>query len=267
MRKKTVLTTIILLTSLALVGCSNSQSNNKATKAQNSSLKAENSSLKSKQASTKHVKYSNQNYALMAYLKLQDQSAEDLKQNTDNMHWKQDENNRFTIDFGAHTTVMTVTNKQVQITYDKVTKDGMGQGNGHKIYSKQMLANEFGSQKNVLDEILDTVENASKESDRSNSMSSIQSTQSSTTNNQAETQKNNNSNTVPNQANASNSNASNSQEKPLVKDGNTYRPKYNENGQVDSWQVTGSDGITRTMGDPSPNWQEIENEYNTLNNK
>lgn len=267
MKKKTVLTTIILLTCLALVGCSNSQSNNKATKAQNSSLKAENSSLKSKQARTKHVKYSNQNYALMAYLKLQGQNAEDLKQNTDDMHWKQDENNKFTIDFGAHTTVMTVTDKQVQITYDKVTKDGMSQGNGHKVYSKQTLANEFGSQKNVLDEILDTVENASKESDRSNSMSSSQSTQSSTTNNQVETQKNNNSNTVPNQASAVNSNTSNSQDKPLVKDGNTYRPKYNENGQVDSWQVTGSDGITRTMGDPSPNWQEIENEYNTLNNK
>lgn len=266
MKKKTVLT-IILLASLALVGCSNGQSNNRVTKAQNSSLKAENSSLKSKQASTKHVKYSNQNYALMAYLKLQDQSAEDLKQNTDNMHWKQDENNRFTIDFGAHTTVMTVTNKQVQITYDKVTKDGMGQGNGHKVYSKKTLANEFGSQKNVLDEILNTVENASKESDHSNSTSSSQSTQSSTQNNQAETQNNNN-NTVPNQANStSNSNTSNSQEKPLVKNGNTYRPKYNENGQVDSWQVTGSDGITRTMGDPSPSWQEIESEYNTLNNK
>lgn len=267
MKKVLISSLSILLAGILLGGCGNSQGKKQSTENRNSSLKAENSSLKSKQASTKHVKYSNQNYALMAYLKLQDQSAEDLKQNTDNMHWKQDENNRFTIDFGAHTTVMTVTNKQVQITYDKVTKDGMGQGNGHKIYSKQMLANEFGSQKNVLDEILDTVENASKESDRSNSMSSIQSTQSSTTNNQAETQKNNNSNTVPNQANASNSNASNSQEKPLVKDGNTYRPKYNENGQVDSWQVTGSDGITRTMGDPSPNWQEIENEYNTLNNK
>lgn len=267
MKKILVSSLSILLVGILLGGCGNSQDKKQSAENKNSSLKAENSSLKSKQASAKHREYSNQNYALMAYLKLQDQSAEDLKQNTDNMHWKQDENNRFTIDFGAHTTVMTVTNKQVQITYDKVTKDGMDQGNGHKVYSKKTLANEFGSQKNVLDEILNTVENASKESDHSNSMSSSQSTQSSTQNNQAETQNNNN-NTVPNQANStSNSNTSNSQEKPLVKNGYTYRPKYNENGQVDAWMVTGPDGRTFGGGDPSPAWQEIESEYNTLNNK
>ena len=146
MKKVLISSLSILLAGILLGGCGNSQGKKQSTENRNSSLKAENSSLKSKQASTKHVKYSNQNYALMAYLKLQDQSAEDLKQNTDNMHWKQDENNRFTIDFGAHTTVMTVTNKQVQITYDKVTKDSIYKGPFCTIDLAQSCAKNYKNQ-------------------------------------------------------------------------------------------------------------------------
>lgn len=76
-----------------------------------------------------------------------------------------------------------------------------------------------------------------------------------------------NSNSNNSNVNPGTTNDGSQQEKPLVKDGQTYRPKYNANGQIDSWQVTGSDGITRTMGDPGPGWQNIESEYNSLNNK
>ena len=263
MNKKVILTSAILLAGLALAGCGNSQSNDTTTKAENSSLKAENSSLKAKKNSEKQAKYSNQEYALMAYLKLQGQTANELKQNKDNMNWKQD-NNKFTIDFGAHATVMTVTDKQVQLTYDKATEEGMGQGNGHKVYTKQELAEKFGNQKSTLDEILDTVNENSNNS--SNTQSSAQNTQSSAQNNQSQNNQSQN-NTANQENNTTDNTTSNSdQEKPLVKDGNTYRPKYNADGQIDYWQVTGSDGITRTMGDPSSGWQEIENEYNNLNN-
>ncbi|MGJ3916728.1 hypothetical protein ACLOCA_08980 [Limosilactobacillus fermentum] len=165
----------VLLVSLSLADRGSKQTDTNSTNAENSSLKAENSSLKAKKNSEKQAKYSNQDYALMAYLKLQGQTANELKQNKDNMNWKQD-NNKFTIDFGAHGTVMTVTDKQVQLTYDKSTEEGMGQGNGHKVYTKQELAEEFGNQKSTLDEILDTVNENSNNS--SNTQSSAQNNQS-----------------------------------------------------------------------------------------
>ncbi|MEK1301188.1 hypothetical protein HCX99_09730, partial [Limosilactobacillus fermentum] len=165
----------VLLVSLSLADRGSKQTDTNSTNAENSSLKAENSSLKAKKNSEKQAKYSNQEYALMAYLKLQGQTANELKQNKDNMNWKQD-NNKFTIDFGAHATLMTVTDKQVQLTYDKSTEEGMGQGNGHKVYTKQELAEEFGNQKSTLDEILDTVNENSNNS--SNTQSSAQNNQS-----------------------------------------------------------------------------------------
>ncbi|MEZ7281461.1 hypothetical protein [Limosilactobacillus fermentum] len=165
----------VLLVSLSLADRGSKQTDTNSTNAENSSLKAENSSLKAKKNSEKQAKYSNQDYALMAYLKLQGQTANELKQNKDNMNWKQD-NNKFTINFGAHATLMTVTDKQVQLTYDKSTEEGMGQGNGHKVYTKQELAEEFGNQKSTLDEILDTVNKNSNNS--SNTQSSAQNNQS-----------------------------------------------------------------------------------------
>lgn len=248
MKKKIILTSTVLLVSLSLAGCGSKQTDANSTNAENSSLKAENSSLKAKKNSVKQAKYSDRDYALMAYLKLQGQTANELNRNKDNMNWKQDDN-KFTIDFGAHATVMTVTDKQVQLTYDKATEEGMGQGNGHKVYTKQELAEEFGNQKSTLDEILDTVNENSNNS--SNAQSSAQ-------NNQVQ-------NNTANQANNTTNNSD--QEKPLVKNGYTYRPKYNGTGQVDGWMVTGPDGRTFGGGDPSPAWQEIEREYNDLNNK
>lgn len=89
----------------------------------------------------------------MAYLKLQGQSVQELKDNMDNMHWTQD-GNTYHIDFGAHTTSMTVTKANVEVTYDKPQGDSMGHDNGHKTYSKRQLAEKFGNQKNMIEEIL-----------------------------------------------------------------------------------------------------------------
>lgn len=156
MKKRIILTSTILLASLALAGCGNNQSTSNPTKAEDSSLRAENSSLKTKKSSERQAKYSEQDYALMAYLKLQGQTANELNRNKDNMNWNQD-GNTYHIDFGAHTTSMTVTEDNVEVTYDKPQGDSMGQGNGHKNYSKHQLAREFGNQKGTIDEILESV--------------------------------------------------------------------------------------------------------------
>ena len=92
MKKRIILTSTILLASLALAGCGNNQSTSNSTKAENSSLRAENSSLKAKKSSERQAKYSEQDYALMAYLKLQGQTANELNRNKDNMNWSQDGN-------------------------------------------------------------------------------------------------------------------------------------------------------------------------------
>ena len=158
------------MASLALVGCGNnsSQSTNSSTKAENSSLKAENSSLKAKKSSEKQAKYSEQDYALMAYLKLQDQTANELNRNKDNMHWTQD-GNSYHIDFGAHTTSMTVTEDSVEVIFDKAENGSMGHDNGHKTYSKQQLAKEFGNQKSIIEEILSSVNQGQSGDSQTNS--------------------------------------------------------------------------------------------------
>ena len=253
--KKCLIVIATLCLGLYLTACgNNSQSKEHASlEAENSSLKANSRKANSNRQQTK---ISNDEYALMAYLKLQGQSVQELKDNMDNMNWNQD-GNTYRIDFGAHTTSMTVTEDNVEVTYDDVQGDHMGQGNGHKTYSKQQLAKEFGNQKSVIEEILSSASqgqssNGQTNNNQNNGNAQGQSADQNTTNDSA----------------ASSSNADNNGgEKPLVKDGNTYRPKYDENGHIASWQVTGSDGITRTMGDPSPNWQEIENEYNAENGK
>lgn len=258
MEKRIILTSTILLASLALAGCGNNQSTSNSTKAENSSLRAENSSLKAKKSSERQAKYSEQDYALMAYLKLQGQTANELNHNRDNMNWNQD-GNTYHIDFGAHTTSMTVTEDNVEVTYDKPQGGSMGHDNGHKTYSKQRLAKEFGNQKNVIEEILGST---SKEQSSNNQPNNNQPNEK-----EQMTSQNTTNNSAANSENATNNGEQDEQEKPLVKDGNTYRPKYNENGQIDSWQVTGPDGITRTMGDPSPDWQNIESEYNAENGR
>lgn len=168
MKKRIILTSTILLASLALAGCGNNQSTSNSTKAENSSLKAENSSLKAKKSSERQAKYSEQDYALMAYLKLQGQTANELNRNKDNMNWDQD-GNTYHIDFGAHTTSMTVTEDNVEVTYDKPQEDSMGHDNGHKIYSKQQLAKEFGNQKSVIEEILGSVGQGQSSNNQTNS--------------------------------------------------------------------------------------------------
>ena len=168
MKKRIILTSTILLASLALAGCGNNQSTSNSAKAENSSLRAENSSLKAKKSSERQAKYSEQDYALMAYLKLQGQTANELNRNKDNMNWSQD-GNTYHIDFGAHTTSMTVTKDNVEVTYDKPQGDSMGHDNGHKTYSKQQLAKEFGNQKSVIEEILSSASQGQSGDSQTNS--------------------------------------------------------------------------------------------------
>lgn len=142
---------LIVIATLCLGLCLTACGNNSQSK-EHASLEAENSSLKAN-SNRQQTKISNDEYALMAYLKLQGQSVQELKDNMDNMHWTQD-GNTYHIDFGDHTTSMTVTKANVEVTYDKPQGDSMGHDNGHKTYSKRQLAEKFGNQKNMIEEIL-----------------------------------------------------------------------------------------------------------------
>lgn len=153
--KKTILLSALLLASLSLAACGRTSNNSQQAKI-NSSLRAENSSLKAEsnnRASQKQTKYNDSEYAFAAYLKLQNQSASDIQENDSNMTWQQ-QRNRYTIGFGGHTTSMTVNKDDVTVTYDDVEGDHMGNGNGHRTYSKSELAKLIKEQKQTIDDIL-----------------------------------------------------------------------------------------------------------------
>lgn len=142
---------------------------------------------------------------------------------------------------------MKVNKDNVEVTYDDIQNGSMGAGNGHKTYTKQQLAREFSNQKSTIEKILNTVN----------------------TNNQGNYNSRNRSNGVSSaqtQADGGNVSSSSNGQKSITENGNTYTPKYNDNGQIDSWQVKDSDGITRTMGDPSPFWQQKAQEVQDQEN-
>lgn len=100
-------------------------------------------------------KYTDEEYAMMGFLKLDGQGIDSLLNNTDNMHWT-NSGNKYAIDFGAHTTTMTVEKNSVEVTYDDIDESthAMGMQNAHKTYTKEELANQFGTDKAKIDQVL-----------------------------------------------------------------------------------------------------------------
>lgn len=92
---------------------------------------------------------------MMGFLKLDGQGVDSLLNNTDNMHWT-NSGNKYAIDFGAHTTTMTVEKNSVEVTYDDIDESthAMGTQNAHKTYTKEELANQFGTDKAKIDQVL-----------------------------------------------------------------------------------------------------------------
>lgn len=127
--------------------------NSKSNTQVSSSSVQQNKKLTSDDNHQASTKYTDQEYALAAYLKLQDQLADDLQKDVSNMHWKQ-EGNHYIIDFGAHSTSMTVNSNSVDVIYDDVEGDHMGSGNGHKTYSKDDLAKLIKDQRQTIDDVL-----------------------------------------------------------------------------------------------------------------
>lgn len=101
--------------------------------------------------------FSDEDYQLIAYLKLVDEdgsgAASEQLASLDKLHGGPDEitmwndlGDGHSIGFGAHTTAMRVKGDQVEVTFDEETPSGMGHGNGHRSYSKAELAQEFAGQ-------------------------------------------------------------------------------------------------------------------------
>lgn len=124
-------------------------------------------SARSQQSATAHQQssssqpstdqFSDEDYQLMAYLKLVDEDGSGAAANQlaslDKLHGGDDEitmwndlGDGHSIGFGAHTTAMQVKGDQVEVTFDDETPSGMGNGNGHRSYSKAELAQEFAGQ-------------------------------------------------------------------------------------------------------------------------
>lgn len=181
MKKYLVILTTFSL-GLVMTACGNANQSKETA-----SLQKENASLKSKAKSNSEqhqAKISDDEYALAAFLKLQGQSAAELKSNTANMHWNQN-SNKFTVNFGAHSTLMVVNSDNVEVTYDDIEGDHMGEGNGHKTYSKQALAKIIRDQKADIDNILSS-QQGKQSSQQATQQATHQSTQTSNTNTQSQ---------------------------------------------------------------------------------
>ena len=235
--KKIATLVALMLAGFSLTACGKNSASNQQVKT-NSSLRAENSSLKAKQDLTK---YNDAEYALAAYLKLQNQNASDIQDDRDNMTWQQ-QGNRYTIGFGVHTTSMIVNKNNVEVTYDDTEGDHMGSGNGHKTYSRAVLAKTIKGQKSDIDDLLSDKSNddsaASGESKGSNEGSS---------------------NASQNQTGTSNGKNVNSAQdaEALVEHGMHTEPgTFHATPAGDGYLVQGSGGSAYVHGDGSVTWSD-----------
>lgn len=230
----------VLLLGGALSACGNNSNQSK----ENSSLKAENSSLRAKNSSKTDEnvnKYKDDEYALAAYLKLQNQTASDLEQDATNMNW-QANGNSYTIGFGGHTTTMNVNKDSVDVTYDEVEGNHMGSGNGHKTYSKVALAKLIKAQKSDIDSLL------SGKSDSENATSSESKGSESNTSNSNQNQ----------QGNSNSKNVNSAQDaEALVEHGMHTEPgTFHATPAGDGYLVQGSGGSAYVHGDGSVTWSD-----------
>lgn len=161
--KKSIAIASVLLSGLMLTACgsqsstsskqSSSHTSSKSVAKKNSSKKQ--SSASSSSSASQTQKYSDEEYAMMGFLKLDGQGVDNLLNNTDNMHWN-NAGNKYAIDFGAHSTTMTVEKDSVEVTYDDIDESthAMGTQNAHKTYTKEELASQFGTDKAKIDQVL-----------------------------------------------------------------------------------------------------------------
>lgn len=162
--KKSVVIASALMSAFLLTACgSQSSSTSEHSSSHHTSSKSVTKSSSSKKQSvasssssaSQTQKYTDEEYAMMGFLKLDGQGIDSLLNNTDNMHWT-NSGNKYAIDFGAHTTTMTVEKNSVEVTYDDIDESthAMGMQNAHKTYTKEELANQFGTDKAKIDQVL-----------------------------------------------------------------------------------------------------------------
>lgn len=181
--KKTLLLGTLTVVALGLTACGSTPSGHQKTNSASSSTKqAQASSSQTSKAtatssassSSQQQTYTDAEYAMMAYEKLDGQGMANLQSNADRMNWYQ-KGNKFSVDFGGHSTTMTVNNNDVLVTYDTATSSGMGEKNASVTYIKAGLAKEYGQYKDTLDQLIATGTTNAQQRDGASSTSSASS--------------------------------------------------------------------------------------------
>ena len=154
--KKTILWGTLAGLTVLLAGCGAQKNSSPAATSSSSAAKATSQSAKAAKSSATPQKqqYTNSEYAVMGYLKLVNESADGLPTDTTLVNWAK-KGNVYAIDFGAHSTEMTIEHKQVVVRYDAPRGDqGMGTKNASKTYTKSALAAEYGASRDRIDQFL-----------------------------------------------------------------------------------------------------------------
>lgn len=124
----------------------------------------------------KKSKISNEQYAVMAYLKVDGQSASDLSSNASALTWQR-KGNKYIVSLNDKTTKITVGKTNVKVAYHKLDSNGSVSKTEHKTFSKAKLAKQYKKEQNDIKNIL----SSAKASNNSNSSSASSASSSSAT--------------------------------------------------------------------------------------
>lgn len=133
----------------------------------------------------KKAKISNEQYAVMAYLKVDGQSASDLSSNASALTWQR-KGNKYIVSLNDKTTKITVGKTDVKVAYHKLDSNGSVSKTEHKTFSKAKLAKQYKKEQNDIKNILSSAK-ASNSNSSSTSSNANSNSSSATANSQATT--------------------------------------------------------------------------------
>lgn len=119
-------------------------------------------------AAKKASQYSDAQYAVMAYLKVDNQTPQDLANEASAITWEH-HGNTYRVSLNDKTTKIRVGKTNVKVTYHKLASDGSVAKTGHKTYSKAQLAKQYKGEMSDLKNIVSSAKAANSSSNASSS--------------------------------------------------------------------------------------------------
>lgn len=122
-------------------------------------------------AKKSHSHFTNEQYAVMAYLKVDGQKVTDLSSVANALTWEH-HGNTYRVSLNDKTTKIKVGKTNVKVTYHKLASDGSVAKTSHKTYSKAKLAKQYKANKSDIKNIVSSAKASNSSSSASSSSTS-----------------------------------------------------------------------------------------------